>query len=214
MAISLEDYFKNPCAKLSTPYWKAKATIIPDNMKIVHDRDFSLLYLNEYDDEQYFRLYRTLHNTVKVDLMDFSIVTATEKDFETIVFVINKSYTDLHVDISQIEGYTNTPVYDKNLWILVNEKENGKCVGCGIADYDSEVEEVILEWIQVLPAYRNRKIGKAIVNEILSRAQAYAKFATVSGKIDNPTKPELLYRKCGFTGNDIWHILRKKDSVI
>lgn len=35
-------------------------------------------------------------------------------------------------------------------------------------------------------------------------------FVTVSGKVDNDTKPEFLYRKCGFTGEDIWHILTKK----
>ena len=37
-----------------------------------------------------------------------------------------------------------------------------------------------------------------------------ADFATVSGKVDNETNPEALYRKCGFVGNDVWHILHKK----
>ena len=38
-----------------------------------------------------------------------------------------------------------------------------------------------------------------------------AKFATVSGKIRDPSDPERLYRKCGFVGTDIWHILTPKD---
>ena len=42
--------------------------------------------------------------------------------------------------------------------------------------------------------------------------QGIAEFATVSGKVNNPTNPESLYRKCGFTGNDIWHILTLKES--
>ena len=48
-----------------------------------------------------------------------------------------------------------------------------------------------------------------IVKELLWRGREYAKFATVSGKVENETKPEALYRKCGFTGNDVWHILHK-----
>lgn len=37
-----------------------------------------------------------------------------------------------------------------------------------------------------------------------------AKFATVSGQSNNPTNPEVLYRKCCFTGSDVWHVLRKR----
>lgn len=82
-------------------------------------------------------------------------------------------------------------------------------VGCGIADFDREAKEGILEWIQVLPEYRGKKIGKMIVNELLFRMKN-ADFATVSGKINNRTNPERLYRSCGFVGNDIWHVLTKK----
>lgn len=208
--ISLEDYLKNPCGTLSIPYWKAKNVTVPNSMKIVHDSEFSAEYLTEYNDERYFRLYSDFNCVNEIDLNHFNVITATKKDFKTIVSVINQSYTDLQVDLKQIKGYTQTKVYDKNLWILVKEKVTDLCVGCGIADFDSQAKEMILEWIQVLPDYRNKKIGQAIVNELLKRAQSYADFATVSGKIDNPTKPEALYRKCGFVGNDIWHILNKK----
>jgi len=44
---------------------------------------------------------------------------------------------------------------------------------------------------------------------LLYRAKKAA-FATVSGKADDPTCPERLYRSCGFVGNDIWHVMRKK----
>ncbi len=37
---------------------------------------------------------------------------------------------------------------------------------------------------------------------------AFADFATVSGECDNPTRPEAVYRACGFVGDDVWHILR------
>ncbi len=57
---------------------------------------------------------------------------------------------------------------------------------------------------------REKGLGQFIENELLWRMKDRAKFVTVSGKIDNATNPEMLYRKCGFTGNDVWHILRRK----
>jgi len=62
----------------------------------------------------------------------------------------------------------------------------------------------------VLPQYRGKKIGQLIVAELLFRMKDVADFATVSGKVDNMTNPEVLYRKCGFIGNDVWHILHKR----
>ena len=32
---------------------------------------------------------------------------------------------------------------------------------------------------------------------------------TASGQCNNASTPEKLYRRCGFTGNDVWHIFRK-----
>lgn len=47
------------------------------------------------------------------------------------------------------------------------------------------------------------------LRQLIKRMSKKAEFATVSGKVDNVTKPEMLYRKCGFVGDDIWHILKK-----
>ena len=208
--ISLENYLQNPCLSLSIPYWKAKNISIPDNMKIVHESVFSSELLKEYEDETYFRLHHSMQKLAKPESEDYDIVTVSPEDIETIVSVINGSYTDLQVNKEQIQSYTKTPVYCPELWILIKESATGNCVGCGIADFDPEAEELILEWIQVLPQYRGKNIGTAIVKELLWRGREYAKFATVSGKVENKTKPEALYRKCGFIGNDVWHILRKK----
>jgi len=208
--ISLENYLQNPCSSSSIPYWKAKTISVPDNMKIVHERDFSAELLKEYEDETYFRLHHSMKKLTKPEPEDYDIVTASLEDIETIVSVINSSYTDLQVSKEQIQSNIQTPVYHSDLWILVKESATGNCVGCGIADFDPEAEELILEWIQVLPEYRGKSIGTAIVKELLWRGREYAGFATVSGKVENKTKPEALYRKCGFTGNDVWHILRKK----
>ena len=208
--LTINEYKKNPCRMLPIPYWKFKTINTPDNMKIVHEKEFDSSYLVEYDDVEYFRLYHPLVDIGKVNLTDIRIETVKPSDIPIIVDVINKSYTDLSVTKEQILEYTKTKVYLEELWILAIENETNIVLGCGIADYDKEVKEGMLEWIQVLPQYRRRKIGQLIVNALLFKMREIAIFATVSGKIDNPTSPEYLYRKCGFIGNDIWHILYKK----
>ena len=208
--ITLTEYLNNPCGTLSIPYWKAKNIVIPPDMKILHNKDFREKILSDYTDEKYFRLIHNLKEIPKIITDDFEITTATRKDIKAIVQIINDSYTDISVNKDLIKSYTKTHVYNEVLWIMVKEKATGKYVGCGIADFDAEAKELILEWIQVLPQYRGKKIGQLIVTELLFRMESVAAFATVSGKVDNMTKPEALYRKCGFVGNDVWHILHKK----
>ena len=208
--ITLTEYLNNPCGTLSIPYWKAKNIVIPPDMKILHDNDFNTEILSDYIDEKYFRLYHNLKEIPKVITNDFEITTATRKDIKSIVQIINDSYADISVNKELIKSYTKTPVYNAELWIMVKEKATGKYVGCGIGDFDIETKELILEWIQVLPQYRGKKIGQLIVTELLSKKKDIADFATVSGKVDNLTNPEALYRKCGFAGDDVWHILHRK----
>lgn len=208
--ITLTEYLNNPCGTLSVPYWKAKSITIPPDMQILHDRDFSTDILSEYTDEKYFRLYHILKEIPEIATDDYEIITAAKKDIKTIVQIINDSYTDISVSAELIKSYTKTPVYNENLWIMVKEKATDKFVGCGLADYDTEAKELVLEWVQVLPEYRGKKIGQLIVTELLLRMKDVADFATVSGKVDNNTKPEVLYRKCGFVGDYVWHILHKK----
>lgn len=208
--ITLTEYLNNPCGTLSIPYWKAKNITIPPDMKILHDNDFSAEILSDYIDEKYFRLYHNLKEIPKGITNDLEITTATRKDIKAIVQIINDSYTDISVSKELIKSYTKTPVYNAALWIMVKEKATDKYVGCGIADFDTQAKELILEWIQVLPEYRGKRIGQLIVTELLFRMKGVADFATVSGKVDNTTNPEALYRKCGFAGDDVWHILHKK----
>lgn len=208
--ISLTEYLKDPCGTLSVPYWKNKNIITPDHIKIVHQKDYSAEDFSGFTDEPYFRLIHRLENIEAFSLDGFYARTAESDDIPLIVDLINKSYTDISVSCGQISALTHLDVYDKNLWLIAYDKDNS-AVGCGIADLDVEAKEGILEWIQVLPEYRGNKIGRLIVNELLCRMAGKADFATVSGKVDNISKPEILYRKCGFTGGDVWHILHRKD---
>ena len=204
---TMEAYKENPCGILSIPYWKNKNIHIPKNMSIVHDTDYIEEDYKNYHDEPYFRLYHALKDIQTITLDNISIVTGKQEDIPLFVDVINQSYSDLSVTFEQLKRYVQTDVFCPELWIYAVDNDTACVVGCGIADFDKEVREGILEWIQVIPSYRGRGIGQLIVNELLKRLAGMADFATVSGKVNNPTSPELLYRKCGFIGNDVWHIL-------
>lgn len=177
-------------------------------MKIVHQRDMTADLLRDYNDEPYFRLYHGMKNIGHT--ANREVETVSGGDSAEFVRLINESYTDLSVTAEQIESYRHTPVYCPDLWVLLRNRSTKTALAGGIADYDEEAGELILEWIQVLPQYRGRGYGQLTVNTLLSKMRNRAKFATVSGKVNNPTNPERLYRKCGFVGTDIWHILTPK----
>ena len=206
-----EVYKRNPCGTLSVPYWKSKWIAVPENMHIVHDREYCAAQYAGYVDEPYFRLFHDLKDMQTPRTEEIRMVTAKQEDLTLLADVINRSYDDLSVTCEQLESYTQTEVYHHALWVMAVSRRDGCVMGCGIADLDREMREGILEWIQVLPKYRRRGVGRAIVNELLIRMKQEADFATVSGKVCNATKPERLYWACGFTGEDVWHILVKKD---
>ena len=118
--------------------------------------------------------------------------------------IISASYPDIRVTPDTVSSWRALPVYDPGLWLTARAEGSGEAAACAIAEYDPEAREGVLEWVQVLPAFRRR----AMVCTLLSRIKEKADFATVSGRTNNPAKPEALYRACGFTGRDIWHVLR------
>lgn len=205
--ISLQQYLRDPCGTTSIPYWKYKSVAVPPNMRIVHQREMTGGLLLDHNDEPYFRLYHDLKHIGRTAAGEVEIVGASTDEF---VRLINGCHTDLSVTAEQIESYRHTPVYRPDLWILLKERDTRATVAGGIADYDGETGELILEWIQALPAYRGRGRGQLVVNTLLSKMRNEARFATVSGKVNNPANPERLYRACGFTRTDVWHILTRK----
>lgn len=206
--ISKEEYISNPCGAYSLPYWKQNGIVIPEDMCILHDKDFDESYLIKYRDEPYFRLKHSLTDIHKPVLPNgFKLCSAALSDF---VKHINECYKGSQLTVEELDGYLKRKVYNQKLWIAVKDCKNNKIVGTGIAELDTEIGEGILEWIQVSAEYRGEGIGKFIVNELLQRMKHKAIFVTVSGQVNNPTNPQALYRKCGFEGNDIWHIMHKK----
>ncbi len=210
MVLSKTEYLADPCRTLSIPYWKAVGMQIPDNMRIVHAEAFSEDLLDEYIDEPYFRLKHDLIDLAVPQLTEgFAVCEASCKEYAA---HINGCYLDIGVSEAELQGYTWRRVYCPELWLAVRDVATGELVATGIGELDREIGEGILEWIQVSPGYRGRGLGKFLVLELLRRMKPTADFATVSGQCNNPTSPEQLYRKCGFTGNDVWHILRRRND--
>ena len=206
--ITKEQYLFDPCAAASIPYWKAKLIAVPEGMLILHCAEFDAEKYTEYVDEPYFRLKHDLQGLSAPVLPDgFSICNATPEDFE---LHINKCYNGIGVSAEELRRYAERPVYNPALWLAVKADRTGEIVASGIAELDREIDEGVLEWIQVSKEYRGLSLGSFVVLELLWRMKDIAKFATVSGQCDNPTNPEVLYRKCGFKGDDVWHILKKR----
>lgn len=205
--ITREEYLKDPCGTLSVPYWKWTGMELPEHMRIAHRRNGC--GTDGQASEAYFRLIHDLKKIPTVHISGYEIETATEADFEMICDVINHSYDDIRMTVQQLQGLMQTPAYDPQLWILVRRCHDNGIIGCAIGDLDKVCREGIIEWVQVLPEYRHRGVGMLMVSSLLERMMEKAVFATVSGRKDNHTHPEKLYRKCGFTGDDIWDIFRK-----
>ncbi len=208
MNITKQQYVRDPCGTSSLPYWKTVKMDVPENMLIVHDRHFCGACFMEYIDEPYFRLYHDLQMLRAAILPDtFRLCEAAPTEYAA---HIDQCYRGVSMTEAEIASYLQHRVYAPELWIAVQESKSKKIVATGIAELDEQVGEGILEWIQVSPTYRGLGLGTYVVTELLTRIAKKAQFATVSGQINNPYKPENLYRKCGFQGNDIWHILRKR----
>lgn len=206
--MTVEEYRAAPCRAASLPYWKAAQIRVPEGMEIIHGNDFDPSLLERYEDEVYFRLKHDLDGLTPSSLPG-GFVVSNCSDAE-LADHINGCYGDIGVTAGELAGYRDRRVYCQPLWLVVRDAGSRELVASGIGELDRETGEGVLEWIQVSEAHRGRGLGTFLVRELLWRMRGMAEFATVSGRVDNPTNPEGLYRRCGFTGADRWHILRKK----
>ncbi len=158
--------------------------------------------------------FRIIHRdraiaTTKLPL-GFRIVNVNvDTEADDVTELMGKCYDDLRPSAQSVQEWASYPVFDRDSWIWVIDERKGIPVGLGIADVDPMIQEGSLEWIQVLPEYRERSLGECIVLELLTRLHGRVEFTTVSGEVENQTNPEGLYRRCGFRGDDVWWLLRR-----
>jgi GNAT superfamily N-acetyltransferase len=122
--------------------------------------------------------------------------------------LIDACYPSISPSIAEVRGWTTHPVYDPTLWVWMMDTRRDRPAALGIAEFDPAIRESSLEWIQVLPRYRGRGLGTVLVRELLARLAGRAAFTMVAGRVDNTTRPERLYRRCGFRGSDVWWVFR------
>ena len=91
---------------------------------------------------------------------EFILAKSSIDDF---VNQINSSHEDEVLTVSELESYKKKPVYDEELRICLYDKKNDAIVATGIAEFDDEIKEGYLDWIQVSEQYRRKCLGKAIV---------------------------------------------------
>ena len=208
--LTAAEYLTDPCGTLSIPYYKAKALVPPPEIRIVHQRDFCPRDWAGWADTPYFRLFHDLKQPPYFPAPDgFRLATAEESDCAAIASLIRLCY-GCGMPEEEVRSWRRRPVFQPELWISVLDG-GGALAGAAVAGYDPETGEASLEWVQVRPDCRRRGLGAAMVSAMLERLSGTADFATVSGETGNPTAPEDLYRRCGFAGEDVWHILRKPE---
>ena len=203
--MNIQEYLQDPCGTSSLPHWKAKALTVPDQVKIIHSRDWK----GQYSDYQrFFRIKHSLNDLAPIDF-DYDTISIDHQT-KQLAEMINASYTDENIVVSEddILQWKKHETFREELCIYINA-DGGKIVASGIAEYDSICREGIIEWVQVLPEYRGQGYGKKIVTVLLNKLKKMgAEFATVSGNLDSTSHPLELYKECGFTGNDVWYICR------
>lgn len=202
--MNLTEYLSNPCGSLSIPYWKDKIIDIPSNVQIYHEKDFINIEAKYLKLDKYFRL---IHRLEHIPIEDHKVQIVIQKnDIDELMNMINICYQKENIQVSKkdVEQWISRSVFDEDLWVKITI--NGEIIASGIAEFDFETKEGILEWIQVLPEYQGCGFGKLIVNALINRLSKIADFITVSGRLENISNPIKLYTDCGFEGNDIWYM--------
>lgn len=206
--MDVKEYLQNPCGKLSVPYWKYRKMVIPDSVRIIHCSEWN----DQYDDYQ--RFFRIRHDLKGLSPISFDYNTLSiEHQAVQLAEMINASYGDENIAVTEkkVLQWKQHETFREDLCIYINA--DGRMAASGIAEYDEACREGSIEWVQVLPEYRRRDLGERIVNVLLNRLKSIgAEFVTVSGNLDSHSDPLKLYRKCGFTGDDIWYVCRLSEK--
>ena len=205
-----EEYRRDPCGASSLPYWKTNSFSLPLSLTVVREDLFSAPDTGCVD-TPYFKLVHRLEVFSSAPLpAGFSPVYADECSMAE---HISRCYDQEAVSADELRLYKSRSVYSADLWLAVRENDSGMIAATGIAEFDGNIREGVLEWIQVSPGYRRQGLGRFLVNELLLRLKGRADFVTVSGRVDNASNPFALYLSCGFSSPVIWHVIRKRAGI-
>jgi len=197
-------YLRDPCGTLATAFWKEKAFAKPKGMAVIHEKCMG--HNHSVKGTRYFRMIHRMEECCVAFLPNGYIFRNVNMPDEAglVADFINRCYEGYSQTKDSVSRWMGYPVFVAELWVFIWDEEKNIPAALGIADFDEEIGEGSLEWIQVLPEYRSKGLGKAVALELIARLHGLAAFVTVSGEVDSASNPEALYRKCGFTGDDVW----------
>ena len=154
--MDVKEYLQNPCGTLSIPYWKAKTLAIPDSMRIIHCSNWNGQYGNF---QRFFRIKHDLNDLSPIDY-DYDTLSIDYQATQ-LCEMINESYKHENIVVSEqdILQWKQHKTFREELCVYINA-DNGKMAASGIAEFDEVCREGIIEWVQVLPEYRGRGLGK------------------------------------------------------
>jgi GNAT superfamily N-acetyltransferase len=106
-----------------------------------------------------------------------------------------------------VDQWRRHPVLAPGLWVWAMDGDTP--VGLAVGEFDSTEREATVEWVQVAPAYQGQGIGRALVYELVRRLGSRASFVTVAGEVEDRDNPGAFFRRCGFSGQDVWWLLAR-----
>jgi GNAT superfamily N-acetyltransferase len=128
---------------------------------------------------------------------------AREQECVVAAEMLNRCHETDHHSAAEVAGWRRLPVFDGSLWLWVRSRASKEAVGLGISTYQACIRESYLDWIQVLPEYQGRGLGRLLVSETIRQAASKSDIIRVTGMADD------FYRRCGFVGTESWYIVTK-----
>lgn len=224
-------YQQDPTHTLPIPYWKHKQTSVREDMVIVSDEKFNEVLYREFIDTKYYRLEHDLLN-LKLGKIGshYSFSTYKTNDTFNIYNLIKECYKEDELQFEKIERLVKDETFNNLLCVflycdkyymieknIVNINKIGprkekklKPIGMIMANFDEETKEASIEYLCIIEKYRKKGLGKLLIQEILLRISNIAEFATVTYPIESEYNLDNLFRSCGFTGDAVWHVLKKQ----
>ncbi|MFH1143237.1 MAG: GNAT family N-acetyltransferase [Candidatus Eisenbacteria bacterium] len=129
-------------------------------------------------------------------------------DLPAVVELMNAAYPSLphFMSLERLRAMIAADYHYADGWFFLRDEEQNRPIGLAISGHCSQTDEGFIDWIQVLPRYRQQGLGAMLVQESVRRLAA-AGCITVSGTLDAPFAMGDLYKKCGFGQFRQWTIL-------
>ncbi len=204
-------------------YWTKDRERFDLNSGYLEDIGFALIHADYIDYvpidsfsnvQRYFRMFLEPGKTSSSISERYSIEDVNiDSEAEKISELIGRCYQDISPTPEEVRSWEEHPVFDDNLWVWMMDEREETRAGLGVGEMDKSVPEASLEWIQILPEYHGEGLGKALVHELVQRAKDRVDMITVAGEYDTEKNPKGFYERCGFSGDDIWYVLRKKGKI-